>query len=1007
MLLWRYMSERMNGRDPIKRQKQTAHFNERPGILTIPSSDLLKRRHDIELRRELRGGAALKLGSTSTFGYLVRPTEEAAASVADVVDEAEQSITETYEVVVLPIEKYRDAIIDMVDNNRASIVVSETGGGKTTQVPQILMDAGYRVFMGEPRRSTVDGPGARIQEELDARLGPDVAEGLVEMIHGGRALRYENSSISLATAASLLRMLPEIMQRVAKGEKVAICIDEIHEDDQYVEALMGVVGYLASECPELRVVCMSATIDEEILKIPLGRITNREHPEEVNVPVMHVEGRPFTYTAHEKLHQNPVEVFLEFGQNSRVPGLVSRGYEEIKRMREGVIEGYELREPGSSARLIFKEFTGKASTRQREEIARLAKELPEDMQLVILGTPAMRSGITIPGMDWLVYDGMINREHRREDRGRGTVAEYASKAEIIQYFGRAGRDVPNAHVYLSGPMPSRKTEKDIAEFKKAYPPMSMAKRDDYAEPAIFNGNLAELLLLGVGSGVKPDDFNQFIINEQSHAALREAVTRLRSEFGAIDEDDTITEIGRLMSRFPVAPELARGLAEAMIQGRPKDHLARMAIIATAIDTGGFQMSRVSMEKANWRGLLRSGSTDDFIAQFDFWDAFRQQNLHGAASYDGFLFASQNDLDYTRFISTDESTEKTLRRLGVDPHRLDIDPPSYDEIAQIRRDFTAGMYGLTYREVPHKANADDKKFYFDPVVGAGEHPRRTLVTSSVLEPARKEVIAGMPTFRQKIRDGSVSEVELLGATLKVTHEDIGRYALAGGQVGYVEVPNTARIHGGMVQESRQGMFGSLRVNSHVSDKTLRQEGLLPVDEIPLESRKRLVDALQRNPGVELQELRSIAATLTEYRRLLTPEIIEQYRYQDAPADISLTYISNLLTNYAERTRSMQEVDLLIGKHMETNGLSVDLFYSTSAQQEMLRRSPEYISLGPDVQPLRILYSNGRPYATNVSAEQLAAIKGPLYIDEGFENPREVMHQVKKEGRGTRRISFGQQ
>lgn len=978
----------MNGREPGSRYR--LHFSERAGILGTPSSDLLKRRFESEQRRK-----------SQTIGRAAIGGENWHLTFAP-VDTEDTEARRTTEVVALPIERYRDTIIETVSNNRATIITSETGSGKTTEVPQFLLDAGYdHIYVGEPRRPTVDGPGSRVQSRLDERLGLEDAEGLVETIHGGRAIRYENSRISFATAASLIFMIPSIREQVENGEKIAICIDEIHEDDQYVEALTGVVGYFAHEFPSVRIICMSATVDTETLKVPLARITNLENPDKVTVPVIHVEGRPFTYTSHETPGLNPAESFLKHSPNTKISALVSKGYPQLKSMKQTVIEGYENREKGSSDKLVFREFSGKISTKNREEIARLAEQLDDNKQLVVLGTPAMRSGVTIPGLQDLHYDGMINLEKRREDRGRGIVTEYAAKSDILQFFGRAGRDVDGAQVYLNDPMPGIKSS---SKFNQTFPFMPFNKRPDFAEPAIFNGNLSELLLLGASAGVPPEMFNRFIINEQSSRAIHEAVNRLHGEFGALDEDGKITEIGRLMGRFPVAPELARGLAEAMMNGRSKQQLARMAIIAAAIDTGGIQREGVSLESASWRRILGSGSTDDFIAQFDFWRSFRDGQLDGYASYDEYTHAVENDLDYGKFLGLDEPLQKTIRRLGLSPHDMSVDPPSFDEINEIRSDFTSGMYSLTYRE-SSKRRRDDDRYHFTPIIGADIYPERTLVTESVLEPRRGDVVAGMPTFRQKMTNDGLSEVELLTATLKVRHEDIGRYALAGGGVRFVGVSGSARIDGGMVSESFQGMFGTMKVGSHVSDKDLRHSGYIAQEEIPLESRKKLVEALQNKPGRELQELRKVAETLAEYRRTLPPEIISSYRYVDAPVDFTATHIQKLLENYAERTRDAQEIDRLIGEHVLNNGISVDLYYSAKAQEEMMRRSPEYIELGEGVEPLRILYTNGKPYATNVSKQQLAAISGPLYIDEGFSSRREVMHQVKKRGRGTRRISFG--
>ncbi|MDB5163271.1 MAG: uncharacterized protein JWO54_112 [Candidatus Saccharibacteria bacterium] len=982
------MSERISDAEPTSNYQRKAYLNDRPGIASVPSEQLLKRQLQAKQSRaqtleKIRAAQALKASL---------PVSESvpSGSHAEIAANAVENIIKE---VILPVTAYREQIIDMINNNKASVIISETGGGKSTQIPQYAIDAGYvHVFVAQGRKGMTDSLADRIQDEMNARLGTEEAYGLVNSIHGGRTRRFENARFTIATAASLTFMMADIEKEYG-DDPVLFIADEIHEDDPHVELAVGVIGSSVSKKEKWRTVAMSATIDPVPLKIPLGRITNFANPEQVDVPVLTIEGRPFTIEIHEDSKHNPAEGFVANGADHRRAILGTRGMNQLERIKEEVIAGYEARQPGSSANLIFKKYSGKTSPLQREEISRISRELPDDMQLVILATPAARSGVTIPGVTYVGMDGMINREKRQIDGGRGIIGEYIAQSEIIQFAGRAGRDVPGGVAYLNKPMPSRQGDDEKKTFAKIYPFKSIAERPEYPLAAIFNSNLAELILNAATVGKLPNEINKFIINEQDGPVLRQAVSRLRREFGALDDDDRITETGGLMSRFPVAPELARGMAEGMLQGRSRQQLARMAVIAAAIDAGGLQMTSKRADNALWNGLLSAGAVDDFSAQLDFSLAVREASRAGGSSKEGFTFAYLNDLDYGRIMSTDEPTEKMFRRLGINPEIFELEPPTQAELQQMRDDFTAGMYNLTFT---HFKKPHDLKDYFKRVRGSDNYPELTLAKQSVIQPNKGELVAGMHQFYETIRGDKLELFDILGATLRVDPEVVARNAIANRLVEYVEVPGTSRINGGIVVESEQGMFGNLKVGAHRVVKSR--------EFVPKESQHRLVETVQNKPGPELRDLRAVATELAEYRRLMPKDILDGYRRPSAPVDLTETEISRLLRHYAERTRDAQELDRLIGNHAYENNIVIDMYYDAVAREEILRRSPSTIEIaGAEVE---IHYDGGKPYVTRLTEAQLANITGPIYIDEAFSNKREVLHQIKKEGgRGTRRVSFG--
>lgn len=95
----------------------------------------------------------------------------------------------------LPVLAYRENIIDMLVENRIIVVVGETGSGKTTQIPQYLLDSerfqclfenkrGLRVAITQPRRVAAVAMARRVSDERGTRLGDVV----------GYCIRFEDKS---------------------------------------------------------------------------------------------------------------------------------------------------------------------------------------------------------------------------------------------------------------------------------------------------------------------------------------------------------------------------------------------------------------------------------------------------------------------------------------------------------------------------------------------------------------------------------------------------------------------------------------------------------------------------------------------------------------------------------------------------------------------------------------------------------------------------------------------
>lgn len=159
------------------------------------------------------------------------------------------------------------------------MISGDTGSGKTTQVPQYIMEMSserkepIRIICTQPRRIAAMSVAERVASERDERLGSTV----------GYQIRLENrmsssTALVFCTTGILLRTL---MYHDSNLDKVThLIIDEVHERDRFVDFLLGVLRSRISRFPNLRIILMSAALDVNVFTDYFG-----------TCPVLHVQGK--------------------------------------------------------------------------------------------------------------------------------------------------------------------------------------------------------------------------------------------------------------------------------------------------------------------------------------------------------------------------------------------------------------------------------------------------------------------------------------------------------------------------------------------------------------------------------------------------------------------------------------------------------------------------------------------------------------------------------------------
>jgi ATP-dependent RNA helicase DDX35 len=166
------------------------------------------------------------------------------------------------------------------------IVVGQTGCGKTTQLPQYLLESGWAadgnvIACTQPRRVAATSVASRVAFEVGTTLGDEV----------GYTIRFEDVSdtertrIRYMTDGMLFRetLVDPLLSRYS-----VIMVDEAHERSIYTDLLLGILKKIRRKRPSLRLIVSSATLDATSF---LDYFTSGTNPEEATI--VSLEGRMY------------------------------------------------------------------------------------------------------------------------------------------------------------------------------------------------------------------------------------------------------------------------------------------------------------------------------------------------------------------------------------------------------------------------------------------------------------------------------------------------------------------------------------------------------------------------------------------------------------------------------------------------------------------------------------------------------------------------------------------
>uniref|UniRef100_A0A8D3BDG0 Putative ATP-dependent RNA helicase DHX57 n=1 Tax=Scophthalmus maximus TaxID=52904 RepID=A0A8D3BDG0_SCOMX len=182
----------------------------------------------------------------------------------------------------LPAWQEKENILDMLDRCQVLVVSGMTGCGKTTQIPQFILDASLRgpaeqvanIICTQPRRISAISVAQRVAQERAESLGNSV----------GYQIRLETVRTS---ATRLLYCTTGVLLRRLEGEAdlkgiTHVIVDEVHERTEESDFLMLVLKDLIVQRPDLKIILMSATLNANLFSEYF-----------YNCPSIHIPGRTF------------------------------------------------------------------------------------------------------------------------------------------------------------------------------------------------------------------------------------------------------------------------------------------------------------------------------------------------------------------------------------------------------------------------------------------------------------------------------------------------------------------------------------------------------------------------------------------------------------------------------------------------------------------------------------------------------------------------------------------
>ncbi|CAK9686822.1 unnamed protein product [Candida parapsilosis] len=492
----------------------------------------------------------------------------------------------------LPIYHHKEKITQFVSENQVTIIIGETGSGKSTQIPQFLIPENSKaIAVTQPRRVAAASLAARVSEEYGCKLGTDV----------GYQVRFTNMSnhrtkLKYLTDGMLLR---EIMLDRELKKYTTVILDEAHERTILTDLIMGFLKSLivSGARKDLKVIVMSATLNAELF----SRFFN-------NAPILYVEGKMYPVTqmyvtgeSNEDIVDCVIRSIIKVNITEPEGDVLCflAGQEEIDNCVKS-LEQLAPQLPREAPLIVPLPLYAALSPHQQSKIF---EKLPKGRRKVILATNIAETSITVPGVKYVIDSGLRKVKIWKHNLGLSTLLTTPiSQASARQRAGRAGRE-------CAGKVFRLYQESEYLSLPKQQE--SEIKRNDIILPILT------LKKLGID-----DLLNWTWLEDPGQESILSALNTLYT-LGALNDAGKITNLGYKMSVLPLPPQLSVVLISATELGclAPViDIVSCLSVDNLILNVSGEQRDEINFKR---RSYCPKGNTNgDLIALYEFYQSFQ-------------------------------------------------------------------------------------------------------------------------------------------------------------------------------------------------------------------------------------------------------------------------------------------------------------------------------------------------------------------------------------------------
>ncbi|XP_034467437.1 pre-mRNA-splicing factor ATP-dependent RNA helicase DHX16 isoform X2 [Hippoglossus hippoglossus] len=428
----------------------------------------------------------------------------------------------------LPIFPFREDLLAAIQKHQILVIEGETGSGKTTQIPQYLLENGYseggmKIGCTQPRRVAAMSVAARVAQEMGVKLGNEV----------GYCIRFEDCTsertvLKYMTDGMLLR---EFLTEPDLASYSVILIDEAHERTLHTDILFGLIKDIARFRPDLKVLVASATLDTERFSCffddaPVFRIPGRRFP----VDIFYTKAPEADYleacvVSVLQIHvtQSPGDVLVFLTGQEEIEACCELLQERCRRLGSKIAE-----------LLVLPIYANLPSDMQ----AKIFNPTPPGARKVVVATNIAETSLTIDGIIYVIDPGFCKQKSYNARTGmESLIVTPCSRASANQRAGRAGRVAAGKCFRLY----------TAWAFKH--------EMEDSTVPEIQRTNLGNVVLLLKSLGI--NDLIHFdFMDPPPHETLVLALEQLYA-LGALNHLGELTKLGRRMAELPVDPMMSK------------------------------------------------------------------------------------------------------------------------------------------------------------------------------------------------------------------------------------------------------------------------------------------------------------------------------------------------------------------------------------------------------------------------------------------------------------------